>query len=139
MTVQRGKDLLLKIGDGGAPETFAAVGGMRTRTLSLNAETVDVTHADSAGGWRELLDGAGVRQASVSGAGVFLGDSEAETVRNVFFAGAVRNWRIVIPGFGDIEGPFLVANLDYSGAHDGEAQMSIALASAGALNFTAAP
>jgi len=138
MTAQRGKDLLLKIGDGGAPEIFTTIGGMRTRTLSLNAETVDVTHSESAGGWRELLAGAGVRQASVAGAGVFLSGAAAETVRGVFFSGAVRAWRIVVPGFGDIEGPFLIANLDYSGAHDGEAQMAIALQSAGALTFTAA-
>lgn len=139
MPAQRGKDLLLKIGDGGAPETFAVIGGMRTRTLSLNAETVDVTHAESAGGWRELLAGAGVRQASVSGAGVFLSDAAAELVRGAFFAGEIRSWRIVIPGFGELAGPFLIANLDYSGAHDGEALMSLALASAGALSFTAAP
>lgn len=136
MSAQRGKDLLLKIGDGGAPETFAAVGGLRARTLSLNAGTVDATHAGSEGGWRELLTGAGVRQASVSGAGVFLNDAAAEAVRAAFFDGAVRNWEIVIPGFGAVAGPFQIANLDYAGDHDGEATMSLALESAGALAFT---
>ncbi|MHA7873493.1 MAG: phage tail tube protein [Hyphococcus sp.] len=33
-------------------------------------------------------------------------------------------------------GPFLIANLDYAGDHDGEATMSLALESAGALVFT---
>lgn len=136
MTAQRGKDMLLKIGDGGAPETFQSVAGLRARTLSLNAQTVDVTHAQS-GGWRELLAGAGARQASLSGAGVFLSDATAETVRALFFSGAVRNWRIVIPGFGEIEGPFMIANLDYSGASEGEVDFSIALESAGPLQFTA--
>lgn len=136
MTAQKGKDLLLKIGDGGAPEAFNAVGGLRTKTLSLNAQSVDVTHSESAGGWRELLAGAGVRQASVSGAGVFLNEAAAETVRAAFFAGEIKTWRIVIPGFGDITGPFLIANLDYAGDHDGEATMSLALESAGALAFT---
>jgi TP901-1 family phage major tail protein len=130
--------MLLKIGDGGAPETFAAVAGLRARTLSLNAETVDVTHAES-GGWRALLGGAGVRQAAVSGAGVFLSGAAAETVRAAFFAGAIRAWRIVIPGLGAIVGPFLIANLDYSGASEGEIDFSIALASAGPLDFEAAP
>ncbi len=137
MPAQRGKDLLLKIGDGGAPETFAVIGGLRTKTLSLNAASVDITHAQSAGGWRELLAGAGVRQASVSGAGVFLNDAAAEEARRVFFNGEARNWRIVIPGFGTIEGPFLIANLDYAGEHDREASMSLSLESAGALAFAA--
>ncbi|MFQ5563875.1 MAG: phage major tail protein, TP901-1 family [Parvularculaceae bacterium] len=138
MPAQRGKDLLLKIGDGGSPEVFTTVGGLRTRTLSLNAQAVDVTHSESVGGWRELLAGAGVRQASVSGAGVFIDDAAAEAVRAAFFAGDIRTWRIVIPDFGEVEGPFLVNNLDYSGDHDGEAAVSLALDSAGALTFTAA-
>ena len=136
MPAQRGKDLLLKIGDGGAPETFATVGGLRTRTLSLNAQTVDITHSESAGGWRELLAGAGVKQASIAGAGVFLNEAAAETVRAAFFNGAVANWQVIVPGFGDITGPFLIGNLDYAGDHDGEATMSLALESAGALVFT---
>ena len=137
MTAQRGKDLLLKLGDGEVSETFAIIGGLRTKTLSLNAQSVDVTHSQSSGGWRELLAGAGVRQASVSGAGVFLNDAAAEAVRAVFFASEARNWQVIVPGFGTIEGAFLIANLDYAGEHDREASMSLALESAGALTYTA--
>ncbi|MEQ8177930.1 MAG: phage major tail protein, TP901-1 family [Amphiplicatus sp.] len=135
MTAQRGKDLLLKLGDSGDPETFASVAGLRTRTFSLNAGSVDITHAQSEGGWRELLAGAGLKQASVSGAGVFLSGAGAEAIRAAFFAGEVRNWRLVMPGLGEIEGPFQIANLDYAGAHDGEATFALALDSAGALAF----
>ena len=137
MTAQRGKDLLLKIGDGEVSETFSIIGGLRTKTLSLNTQTVDITHSQSTGGWRELLAGAGVRQASIAGAGVFLNDAAAETVRSVFFSSEARNWQIVVPGFGTIEGAFVIANLDYAGEHDREAAMSLALESAGALTFTA--
>lgn len=137
MTAQRGKDLLLKIGDGGTPETFTTLGGLRTRTLSLNAQTVDITHSESVGGWRELLSGAGVRQASVAGSGIFINDAAGQSARSIFFSGEIRRWRIVIPGFGEIEGPFQIANLDYSGDHDGEAAVSLALDSAGELIFTA--
>jgi TP901-1 family phage major tail protein len=137
MPAQKGKDLLLKLGDGEVSESFAVIGGLRTKSLSLNAQTVDVTHAQSAGGWRELLAGAGVKQASVSGAGVFLNDAAAEAARAVFFASEARNWQIVVPGFGTIAGPFVIANLDYAGEHDREASMALALESAGALTFTA--
>jgi TP901-1 family phage major tail protein len=138
MTAQRGKDMLVKIGDGGSPEAFTTVAGLRTRTISLNAREVDATHAES-NGWRELLGAAGVRQASVSGAGVFLNDAAAEQIRATFFAGAIRNFKLVIPGMGELTGPFLIANLDYAGEHDGEATISLALASAGAVSFAAAP
>ena len=135
MPAQKGSAFLLKISDGGSPAAYDTVAGLRTTQMTVTGETVVVTNKGS-GGWRELLAGAGVRQASVSGAGVFLSDEAGEAVRALFFAGEARNWRILIPGLGQIEGPFVIANLDYSGAHDGEAQMSLALDSAGALSFT---
>jgi TP901-1 family phage major tail protein len=56
VAAQKGKDLLLKIAAvGGGFETIA---GLRTKRLAFNSETVDITDADSAGRWRELLGGA---------------------------------------------------------------------------------
>ena len=69
MAAQKGKDLLLKLDDGTGD--FVTVAGLRTRRFTLNTEAVDVTHAESAGRWRELLAGAGVKRASISGSGVF--------------------------------------------------------------------
>ena len=135
MAAQKGKDLLLKIADGAGG--FATLAGLRTRTLSLNAKTVDVTDADSTGRWRELLDGAGVRQMSVSGAGVFRSATADATMRQAFFDGAAKTFRLVAPGFGTFEGPFLIAALEYAGTHDGEATYAVTLASASALVFTA--
>lgn len=138
MTAQAGRDILLKIGDGAADESFAAVAGLRARTISLNARPVDVTHGDSPGRWRELIEGAGLRSAAVSGSGVFVDDAADERVRAVFFDQARRNWRLVVPDFGVLDGPFLVTALEYSGRHDGEAAYSLSLASAGEIGFSAA-
>ncbi len=137
MAAQKGKDLLVKVGDGAGG--YATLAGLRTRTLSLNAKTVDVTDSDSAGRWRELLDGSGVRQMSVSGSGVFRSAAADAQLRQVFFDGAARPFQLVAPGFGTFAGPFQVAALEYAGAHDGEATYAITLASAGAIAFTAAP
>ena len=110
--------------------------GLRAKSISLNARTVDVTHADSPGRWRELIEGAGVRSVAVTGSGIFVDAAADETVRSVFFDQARRDWRLVIPDFGVLEGPFLVTALEYSGRHDGEAVYSISLASAGQISFT---
>ena len=53
MAAQKGKDVLLKIGDGASPETYTTVAGLRARTLSLNAKSVDATDSDSSGRWRD--------------------------------------------------------------------------------------
>jgi TP901-1 family phage major tail protein len=132
MPAQKGKDLLLKMDDG---DGFVTVAGLRSKTLAFNAQTVDVTHAESAGRWRELLEGAGVRRASVSGAGLFKDAASDALVRATFFDGVVRDCQIVIPDFGTVEGPFQISSLEFSGSHDGEVAFEIALESAGALTL----
>ena len=134
MAAQKGRDLLLKIENGAG---FATVAGLRSKKLSFNAQIVDVTDAESAGRWRELLGGAGVQRAAVSGSGIFKDQASDALVRAAFFAGTIAQWQVVVPDFGMVSGPFQVAALDYSGAHDGEVLFEIALESAGALTFGA--
>ena len=135
MAAQRGKDILLKIE--GAPGVFTTVAGLRARTLSLNARSVDATDGDSAGRWRELLDGAGVKSAAVAGQGIFRDAASDALIREAFFDQAARRWRLIVPDFGVLEGPFLVAALEYAGEHEGEATFAISLASAGEIGFEA--
>ena len=134
MSAQRGKDLLLKAADAGG--AFVTVAGLRARQIAFNAEAVDVTHAESAGRWRELLAGAGVRRASISGAGIFKDEASDALVRQIFFDGVIRNWQIVVPEFGTIAGPFQLSSLEYRGDHDGEVTFDLSLDSAGPLTFT---
>jgi TP901-1 family phage major tail protein len=134
MTAQKGKDLLVKIADGAG---YTTVAGLRTRRLAFNAETVDITHAESANRWRELLDGAGVKRASVSGRGLFKDASTDALMRQTFFDGAVKSYQIVIPDFGTVQGAFQIANLEFAGEHNGEVTYDVALESAGELTFTA--
>lgn len=136
MAIQRGKDLLLKL-DATGGGTFVTVAGLRSRRLDFAADTVDVTTADSPDRWRELLAGAGVRKAHVSGAGIFRDEASDAAVRAVFFAGAICAWQIVLPDFGTVAGPFLIAGLEFAGDHAGELTFDLALESAGALTFTA--
>ena len=138
MSAQPGRDLLVKIGDGGAPESFTTVAGLRATTLSFNSTTVDVTNTDSANQWRELLAGAGVKSAAFSGSGVFKDAGSDESLRSAFFNQTTSNFQVVIPNFGTVTGPFQIASLQYQGPYDGEAKLSLSLASAGALAFTPA-
>ena len=136
MAAQKGKDLLLKLDTTGAG-VYATMAGLRSKKLSFNTETVDITDAESAGRWRELLAGAGVQRASLSGSGIFKDASSDATVRTYFFDGTIRNWQIVVPDFGIVTGSFQITALEYSGAHDGELTFDIALESGGALTFAA--
>ena len=135
MAAQKGKDLLIKLDDGAGG--FTSVAGLRTRQLAFNAETVDVTNADSAGRWRELLAGAGVRRASISGAAVFRDAASDARMRTIFFDGASPILQVIVPDFGTIEGAFQITGLEYRGDHAGEVTFDMTLESAGALSFAA--
>ncbi len=135
MAAQKGRDLLLKVDSTGAG-VFVSVAGLRNRSLSLNARPVDITNADSVNGWREILEGAGIKSASLSGTGVFRDDAADETVRGYFFQGSIRNWQLIVPGFGIIQGAFQITALEYAGEYDGEVTYSLALESAGQPGFT---
>ncbi len=137
MAVQSGKDLLIKMDMTGAGQ-FETIAGLRAQRISFNAETVDVTSLDSAGGWRELLAGAGVKAASLSGSGVFRDAATDERARAVFFNGEIPDFQVVIPDFGTVEGPFQITSIEYAGSYNGEATFEMSMASAGALTFVAA-
>lgn len=135
MAVQNGKDLLVKVdltGDG----QFETMAGLRATRISFNAETVDITSLSSEGGWRELLGGAGVKSASISGSGVFRDANTDERARQIFFEGSVPRFQVIVPAFGVIEGAFQISGLEYAGSHNGEATYEVTLASAGQLTFT---
>ncbi len=137
MVAQKGKDLLLKLDSNGLG-SFTTVAGLRTSKLAFNSETVDITDADSAGRWRELLAGSGVRRAAVSGTGIFKDASSDALIRTRFFDGAIVDWQVSIPDFGIVEGPFQITALEYSGSHDGEVAFDLALESAGQVSFAGA-
>jgi TP901-1 family phage major tail protein len=93
MTAQKGSAFLLKIGDGSATLTYETVAGLRTTQLSINGDTVVVTHKES-GGWRELLSGAGTRSVSVSAAGIFLGSNAEDAIRSHALAGTIEQYEL---------------------------------------------
>ena len=136
MAVQNGKDLLIKvdlIGDG----QFVTMAGLRATKIGFNAETVDVTSLTSAGGWRELLGGAGVKNAAISGSGVFRDANTDERARQIFFDAEMPDFQVVIPSFGIVQGPFQITAIEYAGNYNGEATFDMSFASAGLLTFTA--
>jgi len=136
MAAQNGKDLLIKLDMTGAG-MFETIAGLRATRISFNAESVDVTSLESQGGWRELLAGAGVRSASISGSGVFKDEATDERARQIFFDGDIPAFQVIIPDFGIVEGPFQLTSIEYAGSYNGEATYEMSMASAGGLTFTA--
>jgi TP901-1 family phage major tail protein len=132
MTAQKGSAFLLKIGDGAQPPTYATVAGLRTTQMSINGDTVVVTHKQS-GGWRELLSGAGTRSVSVSASGIFLGSDAENAIRANALAGTVADYELSFEDGERLLGRFLVQRLDYAGDFNGERNYTLKLESSGAV------
>ena len=137
MAAQSGKDMLLKLDQTGSGD-FLTVAGLRTRALAFNAAAIDITDAESAGRWRELLAGGGIRRASVAGAGIFKDQASDAAIRALFFSGTIRDWQLILPDFGIIAGKFQIVALEFSADHAGEVTFELALESAGELTFEVA-
>lgn len=135
MSAEKGRAFLLKIGDGGMPETYDVIGGMRATSFRINNETVDVT-SKSSGGWRQLLSGAGIRHVSLSGSGIFTNSVSEGLVQSKALDSSVNNYQVVFESGDSFDGAFQVNSLEYSGDYNGERTYALALESSGPVSFT---
>lgn len=129
-----GKDFLLQVGDVATPTNFVTVAAMRTTSLSINNDQIDVTEKDVMP-WRALLEG-GVRSLELSAAGMMSNAASLTTMRSAVMTGAIRYFK-VISGLGDtFVGLFQVASMERSGDHDKEEVYTVKLMSAGSVTYT---
>ena len=133
MAAQKGKDLLVKINTSGS--SFDTVGGLRSTSISINDEPVDITNKDSANA-RTLLATAGTQSMTISGSGVFVDDAQIQLIRGSLANGAFKNFQLVIPDLGTYEGAFMIASLEFAGEFNGEVTYSLTLESSGAISFS---
>ena len=136
MAAQQGKALLMKIGDGASPEVFTTIGGMRSNTLTMNDEMVDVTNKDSSGA-RTILAQGGVNSITVAGSGVFTDSASETTLKGKFNISALTNYQFLVPDFGTFTGSFMLTTLEYAGEYNGEVTYSFTFESSGAITFAA--
>ena len=141
MAKQKGRLMLVKIGDGETVEAFTPLCGLRSKTMTINNSEIDVTTADctTPGGplWTEILDGA--KRVSVSGNGYFKDETAEATLNTLALSGdPVANFQIVVPDFGTFDGAFHVSSLEFGGEQEDGVTYSMTLASSGAITFNAA-
>jgi len=134
MAAQKGSALLMKIGNGGSPEAFTTIAGMRSTSISMNDEVVDITNKDSARA-RAILPQAGVNSMTVSGSGVFLDSASEATLEGKFDSATLGNYQFLVPDFGTYTGSFMLTSLEYAGEFNGEVTYSFTFESNGAITF----
>ena len=140
MAAGKGSSFLLKDNSTGTPAT---IGGLRSTSMTINGEMVDITDKD-AGDFissgndkaRVLLQGGGVRSMSLSASGVFTDATSENTVRGFAFDGAIQNYDLVFSDGSKIAGAFLITSYERAGEYNGEETYSLTLESSNTITYT---
>lgn len=127
--------IVVQIQDNAGTPAYQTIGGLRTRRIALNAETVDLTNASSTNQSREILDAAGVKSLTISGDGVFLDDTAQNEINEAFLAQSVRNYKFTVPTLGTYTVPCKITQLEFSGDFNKEVTFSATFESAGDVAF----
>ena len=140
MAAGKGSSFLLKENSTGTPAT---VGGLRSTSMTINGEMVDITTKDSnafisSGNdkARDLLQGGGVRSMTLSASGVFTDSSTENLVRGFAFDGAIQNYDLVFSDGSKIAGAFLITSYERAGEYNGEETYSLTLESSNTITYT---
>tara|TARA_R110000787_G_scaffold285016_2_gene399576 strand:- start:5947 stop:6339 length:393 start_codon:yes stop_codon:yes gene_type:complete len=130
MAAEAGRLLLIKKG----ATTIAA---LRSNSISLNSETVDITTKDDSG-WRTLLAAGGVKSASMSGSGVFTDDVSQIALFTDLAAQTLDTYTFEFESGDTLGGTFQCTSIEHAGEYNGEATYSVSFESSGAITYTAA-
>ena len=140
MAAGKGSSFLLKENSTGTPATL---GGLRSTSMTINGEAVDITTKDSnafisSGNdkARDLLQGGGVRSMTITASGVFTDSSTENLVRGFAFDGAIQNYDLVFSDGSKIAGAFLITSYERAGEFNGEETYSLTLESSNTITYT---
>jgi len=114
----------------------SVIAGVRTKTVTINGEPIDITSDDDSG-FRTLLGDAGTRSIDLSVEGV-----TKDAVLRAIVAGSssqlLTDISVEYPNGDTISGDFYLVNIEESGEYQDAVTFSASLQSSGAFVYTPA-
>ncbi len=135
MPSQKGRDLLLKTGDGADPEVFTTIGAARAVSMVINNHFIDATAMDSDG-FQVLQSDAGLQTMQLRLEGLFKDASAEEALRAAAFGRTSGNYQLAFPNGDVYTAAFAIEGYARGGSHDGLETFTAALQRNGAGVFT---
>lgn len=129
-----GKNFLLKYESPAAPGTYLTIANMRSNSMSINNETIDVTDKDGMP-WRKLIEG-GIVSIDMQADGIISDAASQKVIRGWVFNGSIKNFQMVDSLGNILQGLFLCQSFEQAGEFDGEQTFSLKLASADTIVLT---
>ncbi len=112
---------------------FATVAAMKTTTMTISNETVDVTSKGDL--QRELLENCGIQSVSIKASGCI---SDATSYKKISYAantGTILNCKINSNNGETFAGAFIISGFETSGEYNKEGLYSITLESADSFSL----
>lgn len=136
MAAAAGKLFLIKVNTGttGSP-IWTSVGGLQTKSLTINNQLVEITNDDSFN--IEYLAGAGLTEYSASGEAVMKDDAAMKAVMAHAAARSEDEYQVIVPNHGTFQGSFIVENFQVSGTTKAELRAQFGLKATSTITFTA--
>lgn len=135
MTMQKGRDLAVKIGDGADVEIFETLGVARATSLTVNNNAIDITTLNS-NGFKELQADGGVQFLSIQLDGIFKDSNAEELLREAALNRVAKNYQFIFPNGDYIASAFVVDSYQRQGSYSGLELFSLKLSSTAAYSFT---
>lgn len=117
MAQQNARELVVKR-ESDTPGTFVFVCGIRTRSLTMSNAQIDTTVPNCTDPSLPIRATArpGRQTITFSGDGLFDNDAVGKAVADDSRLQTTdRNYQVIVPGYGTWEGPFFVADFEWSG------------------------
>lgn len=136
---QTGRLLLIQLGDGGSPEVFKNLCGLKTRSFDLSAASVDTTipSCTNPGDVVQKTSRPGQVSRTFSGSGAYVAGADMSAFMVHVINATVFNANVVVPGLGTFTGSFFVTSFTISGDVDPNMEFNASFEAAGTLAFTA--
>jgi len=125
-----GRDILFYKGDADTGILFCA----RTKTVSVGAESIDVT-SDCDDGFRTLLGKPAQRQIDMSVEGVIRQDDFAKLFLNPNNSTFIEDYTLEIPGIGSVTGDFFLNSFEIGATYNDASTFTCSVESSGPWSF----
>jgi len=119
---------------------LVAIAALRTKTMTLGNEPIDVTSDDDLG-FRALLDDPGTKTLDMSFEGITKDVPTLNSLVTSAMSGSdiVETFSILFPNIGTMAGPFAITSLEIGAAYNEGSTFTCSIQSAGTFTWTPAP
>ena len=134
MTAFVGRKAILSMGS-----PLVAVAALRTKTMTLANEPIDIT-SDDDNGFRTLLADPGTKTLDMSVEGVVKDVASFNSLLALAMSGTdiMDDFSIMYPGIGTIAGSFVLASVEMGAPYNEAVTFSASIQSSGTFTFTPA-